>query len=548
MNANERPDREGLHAIDAWLDGRADAVSPGWESLAARLETDDAALADFVEHAALHAALRRSITCHAQSRSLETTPSVALRRPADRATPARRPTSWRVVTALAAMLVLAMLAAPLAGWRSGFARPPYATVSRSVGATALVPGTAVRGERLELAAGLVELTTPRGGRIVIEAPAMFRFESPQRLHVTRGRLTADIPATARGFTVVTPAGEAIDLGTRFGVDVPPTGDAEVHVFSGEVVARGVGTTQTSLRDGDAWSLGTASTRDLRSGAFIQRGEVESLAAAVALGRDDVSRAAATRLRAEPDIVAWVDFEGGPGVADGGTMTAGAQCRRVQGRWPGSRAADFTAVGDHVAIDVGGDAAWPQLTLAAWVRLDSLGEPYQSLYHTDGWQADNPGQVHWMLTRAGVMRLALRGLVLEADAVEHDGFPDSHTPVFGTEGRWIHLATVYDSEAHSVRFYLDGRFDSETRLAVAPPATLGPARLGNWNRNDRRLSGRIDEFFILGRALDDDAIGALHAAGNPYGEPAPSGDNTPSGDKTGPPFVRTQADVTGGTAR
>jgi hypothetical protein len=40
------------------------------------------------------------------------------------------------------------------------------------------------------------------------------------------------------------------------------------------------------------------------------------------------------------------------------------CRLVQGRWPGSRAADFTAVGDHVAFYDGGIRA-----------LHAAGSPY-----------------------------------------------------------------------------------------------------------------------------------------------------------------------------
>lgn len=80
---------------------------------------------------------------------------------------------------------------------------------------------------------------------------------------------------------------------------------------------------------------------------------------------------------------------------------------------------------------------------------------------------------------------------------------------------MHLAAVYESQARMVRFYVNGERDGEARLAVAPPARLGGARVGNWNTSDRRLSGRIDEFVILARALGDDEIRALHASGNPY---------------------------------
>jgi hypothetical protein len=150
-----------------------------------------------------------------------------------------------------------------------------------------------------------------------------------------------------------------------------------------------------------------------------------------------------------------------------------------------------------------------------VRIDRLGAPYQSLLHTDGWSKDNPGQVHWMINRDTTMRLALIGNTLAPGSDEHDGYPDSRTPVLPEQGRWVHLATVYDSTQGTVRFYLNGQFDKETRQQIAHPARLGPAQIGNWNQKDRKLSGRVDELVLLGRALTDDEIRDLYAAGNPY---------------------------------
>ncbi len=168
---------------------------------------------------------------------------------------------------------------------------------------------------------------------------------------------------------------------------------------------------------------------------------------------------------------------------------------VQGRWPGSHAPEFVNVGDHMKIDVGGDRAWPQLTLAAWVRLDRLGAPYQSLLHTDGWSNSKPGQVHWMVTRAATMRLALFGNQFAPGSKSHRG-PDSKTPVLPEQGRWIHVVTVYDSPTRTVRFYLNGVFDNEVHMNVAHPARLGPAQIGNWDLHDRKLSGRMDEELLL----------------------------------------------------
>jgi hypothetical protein len=317
-----------------------------------------------------------------------------------------------------------------------------------------------------------------------------------------------VPPAAKGFTVVTPDGDAVDLGTRFGVDVPAEGDSEIHVFEGEVIATGAGGDR-SLRGGDALVMnrGNGDARELRSAAFIQADELPALDAGLAAGQEARSREATEALKADPGLIALIAFDEGsrrPGVY-----------RLVQGPWPGSRAAEFVEPGDHLRLDIGGDQSWPQLTLAAWVRLDRLGAPYQSLLHTDGWSEENPGQVHWMINSNATMRLALRENVLAPGSDEKHGYPDSRTPVLPEQGRWVHLAVVYDSDKGTVRFYLNGRFDRETRQSLAHPARLGPAQIGNWDQQDRKLSGRIDQLVVLGRAMSDGEIGGLHEAGTPY---------------------------------
>ena len=107
-------------------------------------------------------------------------------------------------------------------------------------------------------------------------------------------------------------------------------------------------------------------------------------------------------------------------------------RITQGRWPGSHAPEFVNVGDHMQLDIGGDREWPQLTLAVWVRLDRLGEPFQSLLHTDGW-GNTFGQVHWMVTRHTTMRLACSASRLRRGRTSVDGYPDSRTPVLTGAG-------------------------------------------------------------------------------------------------------------------
>jgi hypothetical protein len=404
----------------------------------------------------------------------------------------------------------ACLAILLSAWWLQSSRVAMATVVYDVGTEELIRGAELNRENYSLQYGSVELVTARGVRIVIEAPAEFQFESAQRLRLRSGRLSADVPPSAKGFTVITPAGDAVDLGTRFGVDVATSGAAEIHVFQGEVIAKASGNEhKQSLRGGDALTMdeGTSTTRDLRSSAFIQADEMSDLSAGLIAGQRARSEVALATLRDDPALIALLDFET-PDPPSG-------VFRSVQGRWPGSRAPEFVNVGDHLKLDVGGDRDWPQLTLAAWVRLDQLGAPYHSLLHTDGWDQDSPGQAHWMVTGHMRMRLALRGNTLAEGSEEQEHFPDSKTSILPQQGRWLHLATVYDSNAKTVRFYVNGQFDKETRQAIAHPARLGAAQIGNWDKQDRKLSGRVDELLLLGRVMSDDEVRAIYEAGNPY---------------------------------
>lgn len=422
--------------------------------------------------------------------------------------PRRRMASWLSLAACGLLLVAG------GWWWSGRASieelNEFAWVERGLGAESLPDGLSLRGGTHHIKAGTVELRTTSQVHLIIEAPAEFRFESPQRLHMTRGRLTAEVPPAAKGFTVITPNGDAVDLGTRFGVDVPADGAAEIHVFEGEVIAKSNGTVESvSLRAGDAVAMnqGASTARALRSSAFIQSDEWLELSAAQGNGQRVRAQEALATLRDDPARIAILDFESGPEFP--------GVYRTVQGRWPGSRAPEFIHGGDHLKLNVGGDRTWPQLTLAAWVRLDQLGAMYQSLLHADGWEGDRYGLVHWMVNDATTMRFAMWGNVLAPGSEESQPYPDSRTPVAPDQGRWVHLATVYDATEGTVRFYHNGRLDKEARQATAHPARLGAMQIGNWNEQERKLSGRVDELVILGRAMSPGEIRALFEAGNPY---------------------------------
>lgn len=93
------------------------------------------------------------------------------------------------------------------------------------------------GQRLNLEKGLMQLTFGTGAKVVIEGPTDFTVMTPSQATLERGKVAAAVPRFARGYTILTPTAEIVDLGTEFGVDVDTAGRSEVHVFEGDVVAR-----------------------------------------------------------------------------------------------------------------------------------------------------------------------------------------------------------------------------------------------------------------------------------------------------------------------
>ncbi|HEX6961425.1 MAG TPA: LamG-like jellyroll fold domain-containing protein [Lacipirellula sp.] len=82
--------------------------------------------------------------------------------------------------------------------------------------------------------GVVEIALLNGARLVVEAPAAFELVSPDRVNFHRGRVVANVPPEAVGFTLRAQAASFIDLGTEFGVEVTEEGAASIHVLEGEV--------------------------------------------------------------------------------------------------------------------------------------------------------------------------------------------------------------------------------------------------------------------------------------------------------------------------
>lgn len=97
------------------------------------------------------------------------------------------------------------------------------------------PAAPIRtNQTVSLVQGLAEFEFNDGARVIVQAPAIFEPTGTNGLRLVRGKLTANVPLSAHGFTVDTPNALITDLGTEFGVEVDAAKQARVYVFEGEV--------------------------------------------------------------------------------------------------------------------------------------------------------------------------------------------------------------------------------------------------------------------------------------------------------------------------
>ncbi len=383
--------------------------------------------------------------------------------------------------------------------------------AHSAGAT-LSPGW------LRIAAGLAQIEFSDGARVIVEGPAELQIVSRSEAFCRAGRLSAQVPPAARGFRISSPQVTVVDLGTAFGLEARAT-DSEVHVFEGKVELTTAGkTAKRELSAGEALGVDAGGAWRVVSGGsdlFPSADALERKARSAWERRESEWRTMMNALRTESSLLLLADFDAAspferrlrnagsaaPRSSDGAIVGA----RWAEGRWPGKRALEFKGVGDRVRIEIPG--LHEAITLAAWVRVDSLDHNFNSLLLADSFSA---GKIHWQITRSGRLRLGLGG----------SGDYDSPR-LFAPErlGQWLHLAVIVDTVAGRIRHYVDGQEVAAFDMRKKGPLSFGPAEIGNWNpgaRKDgtpiRNFNGRMDEMLVFRRALRASEIRGLSRHG------------------------------------
>jgi hypothetical protein len=109
-------------------------------------------------------------------------------------------------------------------------------------------GDPVGSGPLRLASGVAQLTFASGARVALNGAVEVELVNAERVFLRSGRITPFVPPEATGFTVVSPSGEVVDLGTEFSVGVDASGLTDVYVIDGKVdVAGGHARTQPPVR-------------------------------------------------------------------------------------------------------------------------------------------------------------------------------------------------------------------------------------------------------------------------------------------------------------
>jgi hypothetical protein len=240
--------------IDAYVDGVLDEA--GYQILEARLRSDPALLARFVRYCRLHTDLcLEARVQRAGERVLDALNQITV----DSTSGGwifsgylRRFSSYLVA---AAVLLVALTGVWL------ISRPHEEATSGAIvwltnaqdckWVDGVEPGDLQPGKRIRIERGVAEFHFRRGGRLIVEGPADLEMLSDNSARLHKGKLTVRVTGSATGFTLLSPKGKVIDLGTEFGIEVADDGTTDVLVFEGKVKAfASIGKEKTLLLDKD----------------------------------------------------------------------------------------------------------------------------------------------------------------------------------------------------------------------------------------------------------------------------------------------------------
>jgi hypothetical protein len=234
----DQSSKEMLELIEGYVAGSLDAAHE--ERLFYQLATEARARQLYLEYMDLHSALhwtlhgslpgRARISSNDDQAFTELPSAVAHKSRSEMPAGVRRqrlsPSTRGWAVAAACAMVLASAAALVAGRKQQSNQVDFAAHSPSHKPTVF-----------RVTSGSATLDLPNVGQIVLEGPTELELLDPMRARLRQGRIRARV-TEASGFVVEYPDGKVTDLGTEFGISVPPAGTVDARtslvVFDGAV--------------------------------------------------------------------------------------------------------------------------------------------------------------------------------------------------------------------------------------------------------------------------------------------------------------------------
>jgi hypothetical protein len=373
----------------------------------------------------------------------------------------------------------------------------------------LEKGTLVSPGTIELKSGRLELSFFSGARVTLEGPCSFQLKSDFRATLSHGRLTADVPPQAIGFTIHTPSGQLRDLGTAFAVSVSRKGDADVHVFDGVVEASPVNSTsliRLTSYQASRMSGGKLTAIDFLADGWPNRpknsGSVLPKSVHWPLDRFDMDES----LDSSGVHTLWMRSSGGSASKPSERLRPGVK----------GQALSFNGVDEYAESTYRGISGNKPRSVAFWVQIppDASHAYPNGIVSWGSHQQARKWQICWNNGDQGTVG-ALR--------VEFgNGYLIGTTDL--RDGLWHHLTVVFlggdgsDVGSH-VKLYVDGRLETlsgrrsqfirtDTDSPQAIGVTLG-RWLGNWpSKEPFHFEGSLDEVFIFEGALTPGQVARL----------------------------------------
>ena len=397
---------------------------------------------------------------------------------------------------------------------------------------AFPPGTRIQSQAVyELSEGFLHIQMDRGAQLVLTGQAQFQVLNEMTFELLRGQVSVEVPATASGFTILTPTGEVVDYGTRFSVEVTKDLQTEVHVAEGKVSFSGRKAPVellSWLKAGESAMVHTddSATKEISHNRFAYYSPEIVAEINTQHGNPEFQRwlAFSQQLRNDPDLLVYFPFD--KQIGENSRINSQALASPLgliraelhgpivtEGRWPEKAGVTLAGPGSGQYVSLSPQDSQRMnfespFSVALWFKTDSVTQPHQPLmcHGDDSWRLQ-----FFEHTEKGLLSFVVDPKVPRPDEI---GFAKTSTRA--NDGHWHHAVAIYNPLESLPRctIYLDGKLEHASSCEPLVPTEL-PIWIGsNSQATSRFFRGQIDEVAIFARDLTESEIEHMYQSGRP----------------------------------